>query len=41
VPAIEIGGDRRLAQSNAISRYLARGSALLPDDAWEQAKIDE
>ena len=22
-------------------RYLARGSPLLPDDAWTQAKIDE
>jgi glutathione S-transferase len=41
VPAIEIGGDRRLAQSNAILRYLARGSPLLPDDPWAQAKIDE
>ena len=30
-----------LAQSNAIIRYLARGSALLPDDPYLQAKIDE
>ncbi len=30
-----------LAQSNAIIRYIARNSALLPDDAWTQAKIDE
>jgi glutathione S-transferase len=41
VPAIEVGDGRRLAQSNAIIRYLARGSRLLPDDAWAQAKIDE
>jgi glutathione S-transferase len=41
VPAIEVGNDRFLAQSNAIMRYLARGSRLLPDDAWTQAKIDE
>jgi glutathione S-transferase len=41
VPAIEVGDGRRLAQSNAIIRYLARGSRLLPDDAWDQAKIDE
>jgi glutathione S-transferase len=32
---------RSLAESNAIVRYLARGSALLPDDAFIQAKIDE
>jgi glutathione S-transferase len=32
---------RALAQSNAIIRYLARGSELLPDDAYQQAKVDE
>ena len=41
VPAIEFADGRTLAQSNAIIRYLARGSALLPDDAYTQAKIDE
>jgi glutathione S-transferase len=41
VPALELDDGRTLAQSNAIIRYLARGSALLPDDAWTQAKIDE
>jgi len=41
VPAIEAGNGRFLAQSNAIMRYLARGSRLLPDDSWAQAKIDE
>ena len=41
VPAIELGDGRTLAQSNAIIRYLARGSRLLPDDAFMQAKIDE
>jgi len=41
VPAIELADGRRLAQSNAIIRYLARGSALLPDDGFTQAKIDE
>jgi glutathione S-transferase len=41
VPAIELDNGRRLAQSNAIMRYLARGSRLLPDNAWAQAKIDE
>ncbi|HEY8565554.1 MAG TPA: glutathione S-transferase family protein [Beijerinckiaceae bacterium] len=41
VPLVELGDGRCLAQSNAIIRYLARGSALLPDDAYTQAKIDE
>jgi glutathione S-transferase len=41
IPAVELDDGRRLAESNAIARYLARGSALLPDDAFTQAKIDE
>jgi glutathione S-transferase len=41
IPAVEFTDDRRLAESNAIIRYLARGSRLLPDDAFTQAKIDE
>lgn len=41
VPAIELGDGRTLAQSNAIIRFLARDSQLLPDDAFTQAKIDE
>jgi glutathione S-transferase len=41
VPTVVLDDGRTLAQSNAIIRYLARGSALLPDDAYEQAKIDE
>ncbi len=41
IPAVEIDDGRRLAESNAIIRYLARGSALLPEDAFTQAKIDE
>ncbi len=32
---------RTLAQSNAIIRYLARGSALIPADAFLAAKMDE
>ena len=39
-PVLETDG-KYLGQSNAIIRYLARGSSLLPDDAWTQAKIDE
>jgi glutathione S-transferase len=41
VPAVELADGRTLAQSNAIIRFLARGSRLLPDDAYEQAKVDE
>jgi glutathione S-transferase len=40
IPAVELDDGRRLAESNAILRYLARGSALLPDDAFTQANID-
>lgn len=41
VPAVEFDDGRTLAQSNGIIRYLARGSHLLPDDGFAQAKIDE
>jgi glutathione S-transferase len=41
IPAVELGDGRRLAESNAIIRYLARDSTLLPADAFAQAKIDE
>jgi glutathione S-transferase len=41
VPAVELADGRTLAQSNAIIRYLARGSGLLPDDPFAQAKVDE
>ena len=41
VPIVELDDGRVIAQSNAILRYLARGSALLPDDPFVQAKIDE
>ncbi len=41
VPGVELDDGRTLAQSNAIIRYLARGSALLPEDPFTQAKIDE
>jgi glutathione S-transferase len=40
-PVLETADGKYLAQSNAIIRYIARGSSLLPDDAWAQAKIDE
>jgi glutathione S-transferase len=41
VPAVEFDDGRTLAQSNAIIRYLARGSVLIPDDAFAAAKMDE
>jgi glutathione S-transferase len=41
VPAVEFADGRRLAQSNAIIRYLARDSALLPADDFQAAKVDE
>jgi glutathione S-transferase len=41
VPVVEFGDGRTLAQSNAIIRYLARGSDLIPDDAFAAAKMDE
>jgi glutathione S-transferase len=41
IPVVELDDGRHLAQSNAIIRYLARGSSLLPEDAFTQAKIDE
>ena len=41
VPTVEFDDGRTLAQSNAIIRYLARGSALIPSDAYAAAKMDE
>ena len=40
IPVVAWGDGRALPQSNAILRYLARGSALLPEDPFAQAKID-
>jgi len=41
VPTIELDDGRALAQSNAIIRYLARGSRLIPQDAFAEGKMDE
>jgi len=41
VPMVELADGRTLAQSNAIIRYLARGSDLIPADAFAEAKMDE
>jgi glutathione S-transferase len=40
-PTVEFDDGRTLAQSNAIIRYLARDSALVPADAFAAAKMDE
>jgi len=41
VPAVAFDDGRSLAQSNAIIRYLARNSELIPADAFQAAKMDE
>jgi glutathione S-transferase len=41
VPAVRFADGRVLAQSNAIIRYLARDSALIPADPFEAARMDE
>lgn len=41
VPVIELPDGRTLAQSNAIIGFLANGSALLPGDPYDLAKVNE
>jgi glutathione S-transferase len=41
VPTVLLDDGRALAQSNAIIRHLARGSDLIPFDAYDAAKMDE
>jgi glutathione S-transferase len=41
VPTVEFDDGRTLAESNAIIKYLARGSDLVPADAFAAAKMDE
>ncbi|MGC2809240.1 MAG: glutathione S-transferase family protein [Bradyrhizobium sp.] len=41
IPTVELDDGRLLAQSNGIIRYLARGSELIPEDAYAAAKMDE
>ena len=41
VPTVEFDDGRTLAQSNAIIRYFARDSDLIPADAFAVAKMDE
>lgn len=41
VPVLELDDGRTLAQSNAIIAFLARDSALVPEDPFDRAKVDE
>ena len=41
VPTVVLEDGRTLAQSNAIILHLAEGSALIPEDAYERAKMLE
>ncbi len=41
IPVVEFDDGTYLAQSNAILRYLAHDSALLPADRFLNAKVDE
>jgi glutathione S-transferase len=41
IPVVEFAQGRCLAQSNAITRCIAEGSPLLPDDKWSKGKINE
>lgn len=38
---VVLDDGRPLAQSNAIIRYLARGSDLIPDDPYDAARMDD
>lgn len=38
VPVMKLDDGRTMSESNAILNYLAQGTSLLPDDAWERAK---
>lgn len=41
VPVIVLPDGRILSQSNAIIRYLAEGSDLIPEDRFERAQMDQ
>lgn len=41
IPLLELPDGRMLAESNAIINYLAAGSALLPTDTWQLAKVQQ
>ncbi|MDP2700270.1 glutathione S-transferase family protein [Thalassospira sp.] len=39
IPVLELDDGRMLPESNAILMFLAEGTALWPDDAWERAQV--
>jgi len=41
VPTVVLADGQALSQSNAIIRFLAHKTRLLPDDPFQQAKVDE
>ena len=41
VPVVELDDGRVLSQSNAIIRFLADATSLLPKDSFDRAKVDE
>lgn len=41
IPAMQLDDGRSLSESNAILNYLAHGSALLPTDPFELAKVNQ
>lgn len=41
VPVVRFADGRVLAQSNAIIRYLAEGSDLIPEDRYDRALMDQ
>lgn len=41
IPVLELDDGRCLSESNAILNYLASGSALLPNDPYAQAKVQQ
>lgn len=41
IPGVVFADGGRLSQSNAIIRYLARGTMLLPEDAFAAATVDQ
>src|SRR6187401_2230375 len=41
VPVLQLDDGRTLAESNAILAYLADGTAYLPGDAFERAKVHQ
>jgi glutathione S-transferase len=41
VPVVQLADGRHLAESNAILLYFGEGTALVPDDAFDRAKLYE